>query len=378
MLLLRLPAALFLAAWPVQLHAHTPSETFLSLTIEGQRLTGEWDIALRDLQHALGLDTPGASSIGRADLRLRQQALALDTLRRLSLKVDGKPFPLRVVDFQTTNQSDGEHGLVEFAAENLPAGAAVLELNCRVFFALDPQMHGVLRIEQAGNTTTATFNADTPSLRFKLAAPPAKWRQLLGFVGEGIGHIWTGYDHLLFLIALLLPAVLCWQSGAWTGVAAIRPAFINVIKIVTAFTVAHSLTLALATLEVVRLPSRGVESAIALSVLVAALNNVWAFFHGRSWSVAFVFGLIHGFGFATALADWGLAQGTLALALVGFNLGVELGQVAIVGIMLPLAYRYRNTAVYQRFVLRGGSAVVTLIAFIWVLERAFGFKVLPF
>ncbi len=292
--------------------------------------------------------------------------------------MDGKLFPLRVVDFQTTIQSDGEHGLVEFTTENLPAGAEVLELDCRVFFALDPQMHGVLRIEQTGNTTTATFNADTPSLRFKLSAPPAKWRQLLGFVGEGVRHIWTGYDHLLFLIALLLPAVLRWQSGAWTGVAAIRPAFINVIKIVTAFTVAHSLTLALATLEVVRLPSRGVESAIALSVLVAALNNVWAFFHGRSWSVAFVFGLIHGFGFATALADWGLAQGTLALALVGFNLGVELGQVAIVGIMLPLAYRYRNTAVYQRFVLRGGSAVVTLIAFIWVLERAFGFKVLPF
>ena len=94
--------------------------------------------------------------------------------------------------------------------------------------------------------------------------------------------------------------------------------------------------------------------------------------------MAFVFGLIHGFGFATALADWGLAHGTLALALVGFNLGVEVGQLAIVGIMLPLTYRYRNTAAYQRFVLRGGSAVVTLVAFIWVLERAFGFKVLPF
>jgi hypothetical protein len=139
---------------------------------------------------------------------------------------------------------------------------------------------------------------------------------------------------------------------------------------VTAFTLAHSITLSLAALGVVSLPSRWVESAIALSVMLAALNNIWPLVYERRWVIAFCFGLIHGFGFASVLADLGLPQESLLIALVAFNVGVELGQLVIVGVFLPIAYTLRRTGIYQRVLVLYGSAVIALIALVWLIQRA--------
>jgi len=137
---------------------------------------------------------------------------------------------------------------------------------------------------------------------------------------------------------------------------------------------AHSITLSLATLGVFRFPSRLVESTIAASVIVAALNNIRPVLAERGWIVAFSFGLVHGFGFANVLMDLGLAPQTLALALVGFNLGVELGQLAIVGAFLPLAFWLRDSWAYQRLTFRLGSAIIALLAATWMVERMFDIK----
>jgi hypothetical protein len=141
--------------------------------------------------------------------------------------------------------------------------------------------------------------------------------------------------------------------------------------------VAHSITLSLAALGIVALPSRLVESAIAASVVVAALNNLKPVVEGRRWLVAFGFGLIHGFGFASVLTELGLPRDALVLALVGFNLGVEAGQLAIVALFLPLAYALRASRFYRRTVMFGGSLAIALVAGIWLAERLFGFKLLP-
>ena len=159
---------------------------------------------------------------------------------------------------------------------------------------------------------------------------------------------------------------------------AARPALVNVLKIVTAFTVAHSITLSLSALGYVHLPTRLVESAIAASVVLAAFNNLVPFFAERGWMVAFGFGLLHGFGFANALRDLGLHTGQLAATLFGFNLGVEIGQLAIVAVFFPLALSLRELIFYQRFVLRLGSAAIMMIASGWLAERMFDFKWLPF
>jgi hypothetical protein len=193
-----------------------------------------------------------------------------------------------------------------------------------------------------------------------------------------VWHIWIGIDHILFLLSLLLPAVLIGSARGWAPAERFAPAFWDVFKIVTSFTVAHSITLSLAALSVISLPTRLTETAIALSVFLAALNNIWPVVHGRRWMVAFGFGLIHGFGFASVLTDLGLPQDALLTALVGFNLGVEAGQLAIVSVFLPVAYGMRRTVLYRKIIFIGGSAIIALVAAAWMAERAFVLKFLPF
>jgi hypothetical protein len=203
------------------------------------------------------------------------------------------------------------------------------------------------------------------------------WHQARQYVHEGIWHIWLGYDHVLFLIALLLPAVLRRAEGRWEPTPDFLSAFWDVLAIVTAFTIAHSITLGLATVGLIALPSRLVESAIAASVVFAGISNLYPVLVQRRWLVAFLFGLIHGFGFATVLRDLGLPSGSLALSLVSFNLGVEVGQLAIVAVFLPLAYYLRNSWTYQRLILVSGSLCIVALACAWLIERTLDLKLLP-
>ena len=256
-------------------------------------------------------------------------------------------------------------------------GGAVsaLEVDYRLLFDIDPQHKGLLQLRHAGQVSTAIFAPDSARQSLQVANASG-WRQFGDYVRHGVWHIWIGFDHILFLLSLLLPAVLVYRDRRWEGRTTFRAAAIDVLKIVTAFTLAHSITLTLATLGVVSLPSRLVESAIAASVVLAALNNVWPLFHGRRALVAFAFGLIHGFGFASVLLDLGLPKAALLLSLVGFNVGVELGQLAIVLLFLPLAYLARNTVLYRRGVLGLGSCVIVLVALAWLVERGMDVKLL--
>jgi hypothetical protein len=227
----------------------------------------------------------------------------------------------------------------------------------------------------AAGTQALVFAESSAEQPLPLEAPGV-WQTLRQYVVEGVWHIWVGFDHILFLLSLLLPAVLVWGAPRWQPVASARSAFVEVLKVVTAFTAAHSITLSLATLGIVSLPSRLVESTIAASVVLAALNNIRPLFRERRWAMAFGFGLVHGFGFASVLVDLGLPRDALAIALLGFNLGVELGQLAIVAAFLPLALALRDTRFYQRVVLVGGSLAIALLAAIWFVERAFGLALL--
>ena len=341
--------------------AHKPSDSYLSITAEGESLRGQWDIALRDLEHAIGLDANGDGAITWGELRRKQAEIAAYAFARLKLgDCNLKPGAL-LVDEHT----DGAYAVLQFAAD---CGAALprrLELEYSLFADLDPSHRGLLRARLGAQTVTAVLGPDQPRLSLD-ADGRSRWAQFLDYAREGVWHIWIGFDHVLFLLSLLLPAVLLAPRFA--------PAFWDVFKVVTAFTVAHSITLALAALSVVTLPSRLVESAIAASVVLAALNNLWPVVQRARWLVAFTFGLIHGFGFASVLAELGLPQESLLLALVSFNLGVEAGQLVIVALFLPLAYAVRQTWFYRRLVLMGGSALIAAIAAVWLAERALDVK----
>lgn len=178
-----------------------------------------------------------------------------------------------------------------------------------------------------------------------------------GFIRLGIAHIWTGYDHLLFLFALL---VVC-------------RSFRSIVAIVSFFTIAHSITLALATLNIVHLPSRFVEPAIAASIVFVGAENLIR--RGEEprgrWALTFAFGLIHGFGFASVLRDLGVGVGTqgVAMPLFTFNLGVELGQVAVAAVVLPIVWQLRKRAWFMQWGVPALSVVVALAGLYWLLQR---------
>jgi hypothetical protein len=354
--------------------AHKPSDSYLVLNVAGKEVTGQWDIALRDLDVAIGLDQDGNGALTWDEVRGRQDAISAYALSRLALASGSAPCPLHVTALLLDDHSDGAYAVLRLQA-SCAADIAVLDANYRLLFDIDPQHKGLLRLTARGQTSTAIFTPDRPQQALQVEGA-SRWRQFGDYVVHGIWHIWIGFDHILFLLSLLLPAVLVYGAAGWQGRDTFRGSFIEVLKVVTAFTLAHSVTLTLATLGVVALPSRVVESAIAASVVLAALNNIWPVFERRRAIVAFAFGLIHGFGFASVLLDLGLPQSALLLSLVGFNVGVEIGQLTIVAVFLPLAFAARRTRLYRRVVLVGGSCVITLIALVWLFERVFDFKII--
>ena len=366
---------LLLAAGTAQ--AHKPSDSYLAISVDGTAVRGQWDIALRDLEFALGLDVDGNGEITWGELKSKRREVETYALARLNVFADGRTCALNAADFLVDDHSDGVYAVLRFDAACGAGAPALVEIAYSLFFDLDPTHRGLLRFERGGAAQTGVLSPERPKLAFR-AGESSPLAQFGDYLREGVWHIWIGFDHILFLISLLLPSVLILRKGTWTPAERFRGTFWDVLKVVTSFTVAHSITLSLAALSVISLPSRLVESTIALSVVLAALNNLKPLVAERRWAVAFAFGLIHGFGFASVLIDLGLPQGTLALALLGFNLGVECGQLAIVGVFLPLAFALRRTVFYRRAVLVGGSLLIATIAGIWLAERAFNFKLLPF
>lgn len=187
------------------------------------------------------------------------------------------------------------------------------------------------------------------------------WQTLRQFVPLGIEHILSGYDHIAFLLAIIV----------------IELSIRQILKIITAFTVAHSFTLLLAAMEIVRLPSRLVESAIAFSICYVALENVFKTKSDYRWAIAFGFGLIHGFGFASALRDLILGKANLLLSVLSFNFGVELGQLMLIGCMLPVLYLLKKRIGFK-IVTATASTAVFAVGFAWLIERVFLLKLLWF
>ena len=229
---------------------------------------------------------------------------------------------------------------------------AAPKLRYALFAEVDPTHRGILRVQRADGSVGVQLleprRTPADDRRAPVRATPSL-RAAGSFFVEGIHHIVTGYDHLLFLLCLILPAVMRRDGRHWQPVPRLADALVPVLWIVTAFTVAHSITLALAALKIVSLPARFVEPAIAVTIVLAALDNLVPIF-GRlqRWMVAFGFGLIHGFGFAGVLGELELPAAAFAWALLRFNLGLEIGQIAVVAVAVALLFALRGHRAYPR------------------------------
>jgi hypothetical protein len=391
------------AAMPLSVCAHKESDAYLNLRTDPANdhvMHGQWDIALRDLDYAIGIDGNHDGAITWGEVRARREAIEQYAMARLEVKGDGITCDMQPTGQKIDEHTDGAYDVILFDAvcdKNIPSKLTVVY---RLMYDLDPYHRGIVTIHSGDKIAGAALGPSNPVASLDLREPD-RWGEFKSFMTDGIWHIWTGIDHILFLLSLLLPAVLVirrhggrdhnWRKSAilaessgammalapsssryrWEPVASFWPACLDVIKIVSAFSLSHSITLSLAVLGFVHVPSRLVESGIALSVMVAALNNVYPLVNKRVWLIAFAFGFIHGLGFASALTGLQLPAGAMAASLGGFSIGVEIGQEAIVLAFLPVAYWLRKTRFYQVAMLRWVSMLIIVIALGWFVQRAF-------
>ncbi|MGU7785266.1 HupE/UreJ family protein [Burkholderia sp. PU8-34] len=366
--------ALFMLCWAAAVQAHKPSDSYLTLAVRDNTISGRWDIALRDLDNPLILDADGDGALTWGEVRVREADIKAYAFTRIKLTGDGRACAIHPGDMLIDHHSDGTYAVLEFEVA-CPTRPTQLGIDYRLFADVDTLHKGLVHVVSNGATTTAILGLSHP-VQILDVRGKGVGRTFIDFVGEGIWHIWRGFDHALFLLSLLLPAAYVFRREKWLPADSPGAMSIDVLKLVTAFTAAHAITLSLASLHVVALPSRWVEVAIAVTILLSALNNIFPLVRRRRWLVAFSFGLIHGFGFASVLTDMALPTSLLATALAGFNIGVEIGQISLVLLLLPILYIYRASRWFCLATLYGGSAAITVFATMWIYERMTGLTVL--
>jgi hydrogenase/urease accessory protein HupE len=267
------------------------------------------------------------------------------------------------IGFTASLPSGGGHRRLIF--ENHQSGNAVYLINC-----LAPQDKNIQIADQSRNENQSYYQLDF--VQGRVGTEHTFLLSFSGFEGAfhlGVRHIAEGTDHLLFLLVLLLPAPLLVCGGLWDRCASVQRSLLQIVRIVTAFTLGHSLTLALAAFGL-QLPSRPVEVLIAVSILVSAIHAIRPLFPGREVVIAAFFGLIHGLAFASALGDLGFSSWYRLVSLLGFNLGIEAMQLTVVAVTLPSLVLLSRTRAYA--LLRGGGACFAAIAALgWIVERSF-------
>ncbi|MEO6263873.1 MAG: HupE/UreJ family protein [Luteimonas sp.] len=360
-------AGLLLLCGP--LAAHTLSVSHLDIKVAASdptQMQVELDLALKDLALTLPLDANRDEAVTWGELTAVRGQLEDLVAANVAITTNAGACSLTPNGLATRKYDDGSYATLQLTAHCPSAGT--LRVRYGLFFDRDPQHRALITLHQGNTVVTGIARADAQLVQM----PRSGGNPFLDFLREGIHHILIGYDHLAFLISLLLPAALVRVGRAWRPAPGLRASLWHVLGIVTAFTVAHSITLSLAALGWVTPASRWVEAAIAASVLLAALNNLWPVVTRRVWTVSFGFGLIHGFGFAGALSELGLPKGARLASLFGFNLGVEIGQLAVVALLLPGLYLLRHRAWYPKWMMPAASLLIAALASWWLFKRLAG------
>jgi hypothetical protein len=354
--------------------AHSSSNSYLSLSAPEGQLILRADVHWRDVDLTLDLDGDRDGRVTWGEAQSRAQDIQAWLNQGLAISENAQACTLGPADLQASERADGSYlsALWTVQCPNLrDLSQARLELRYGLMFAQDPLHRGLLKVQWPGFQSSAILSPERPAVLLSQAEGSAL-RVFGRYLLEGIWHIWIGIDHICFLLSLLLLAPLLAARQPvhrWRGAPAAKPVVMDVLAVVTAFTVAHSITLGLSVMQWLEPSPDLIEPAIALSVVVAALNNLVGWSALRRWRLAFVFGLVHGFGFANVLLDLGLPASALMAALGGFNVGVEIGQLAIVLVFLPLAWLMRDTAFYRWVVVTGGSLAIAVAGLIWTLQR---------
>lgn len=350
--------------------AHQLSTAYANLHINEQGLiTGEWQMRLYDLEQAIGVDSDGDGKLRWRELQTRTDSVNQYLANQLVIhRGDSKCKLVLSDEWKIDSHFNESYLLVPLRAQCALAGA--IRINYNAFFKEDAEHKLLLNLRSDAATSSRVLSDSLRDIVWDVENGSV-WTTLGEFVYQGMVHIWIGIDHILFLLSLLLTCVLVRRGGQWFAQASVRRIVINTTWIVTAFTLAHSITLSATALGLLNLSSRWIEVGIAISVFLVALNNIFPLVTRLGW-LTFAFGLLHGMGFAGVLGELGLPADQQLLTVLAFNLGVEIGQMAIVLLLLPLFIFMRNQIWYARYALTGTSIVIALVAMQWVIERWIG------
>src|SRR5688572_1691239 len=362
---LRLLALLLGAVASGDALAHANGSSYLRIDSgDAGAVTATWDIPVQDLQLPLELDANGDGVLTIDELNVREAALVRFTTGRLQVRRGGVDCELHAGD-PTMREREAET-FVSLPLSAVCAADGPLEASTSLFFG-SPGYSALLDVQTPEHRFAAVLSMNGPTW----TQPPVpsvlatSWR----FLREGVWHVLIGYDHIAFLLLLLLPSVVRASSAGWTAIANRREVVRDLLKIVTAFTLAHSVTLGLAATEAVRLPEQPIEVAVAASIVIAGLLNLFP--AGARWRLrlALGFGLIHGLGFANALQGIDAQGLRLAPMLAGFNAGVEVAQLLIIAAALPFLWLLSRRPIYPRRLMPALSMATALTGAFWLIDR---------
>ena len=348
--------------------AHSLNDSYLDLGLDASEVTATLRVAIADLELAVGLDSNRDAIVTWREVNQARPAIDNYLHSRLQLQLDNSPCALEPGAYLMEELPGGSYLLVPLSGTCI-ANSGALTLSYSLMFDLDNSHRGVALLSHNGRQTSYVFSPDNMSLLLDQHSP-VLLTTLATYVREGVWHIWIGIDHILFLLAMLL-GVVVHQQKLRAKEEERKEISVEILKLVTAFTVAHSITLALATFEIVSLPAALVESAIAVTVVIGGINIVYPLFGKRHWQFAFGFGLIHGFGFANVLAELSLSMQLFFISLLGFNVGVEIGQLAIVLALIPLLYLVNSGRRIREFSAAFTGLLICQVGLIWFVERSF-------
>ncbi len=358
-----LSLAAVLIAWPAR--AHTSSNGYLRVELgEHGALSGRLEIALRDLDAAIGLNPDPDGSLTWRALKARRAAIEAYSFGRLELSDCAVRPDALLVDYH----AGVAYAVLRFSGEcRQSASAPALTYN--LLFDIDPTHRGLATVASAQGERSEVLSPGYRTLVLDHTSG-GPWEDCKRFVSFGVSHIILGYDHLLF-VALLMIVVgfRRIEDGSWLPVEGVSGTLVEALKILTAFTLAHAIALSLATFHVIDAPARYVDPAVALTIMLTAIDNIKPILPRVRWMMAFAFGLVHGLAFATALAPMQLSPLGIALALGSFNVGVELGQLMLALLLVPIVLAARREPLYPHAIAPALSACAFLLASVWFVER---------
>ena len=365
---------LFIAIGSGSAQAHSSSNSYITISKFNEAAVLRADINLRDIDLVFDLDQNKDGKVSWGETLAKTAELKVWLEQGIQLSTLNQKCALAKMNIKASDHADGTYLSVEWTVDCLDVAEddlSGLTLRYDLMFDQDNLHRALVKIDLPNFQSNAILSPDRSEFTLTKASG-SSLKVLERYLLEGVWHIWIGIDHVLFLLSLLILAFLEPSRKSviqWPAVQNVKTAVLDILAVVTAFTLAHSITLGLTIFKWLEPSADLIEPAIALSVVAAALNNLLGWAALRRWQLAFAFGLVHGFGFANVLVDLGLPSDQLAIALGGFNLGVELGQIAIVLVFLPLAWWLRNTLFYRWVVVVGGSLTIAVLGIFWTLQR---------